>query len=258
MAGKHALIGHTGFVGGNLKAQSQFTHLYNTSNIADIDGESFDLIVSSATPAEMWRANQDPAADMASIQALMDHLATVTAKQFVLISTISTYAHPVGVDENSDLQTTAATPYGVHRAQLEAFCRERFANVLVVRLPGLYGNGLKKNIIFDFLHDNNTDKIDSRAVYQFYNLDRIWADIQVALANQLSLVNFATAPTSVAELAEAAFGRVFNQTTLDPDKLPYFDMHTKHAKLYGQTGNYLETKDQVLAGIKTFVDRERA
>lgn len=258
MAAKNALIGYTGFVGGNIKAQGSFTDFFNTSNIADIDGQEFDLVVSSATPAEMWKANQDPAADMASIQALMDHLATVKARRFVLISTISTYAHPTGVNEDSDLETSQATPYGAHRAQLEEFCRQKFDNLLIVRLPGLFGNGLKKNVIFDFLHDNNLDKIDSRAVYQFYNLDRIWSDLKIALNNQLPLINFAVEPTSVAEVAKAAFGLDFNQQTLDPEKLPYFDMHTKYAGLFHQPGNYIETKDQVLAGIKAFVDRERA
>jgi nucleoside-diphosphate-sugar epimerase len=258
VAGKQALIGYTGFVGGNLKSQGSFTDFFNTKNITDIDGQQFDLVVSSATPAEMWKANQEPEADMASIQALIDHLATVKARRFVLISTIATYAHPTSVNEDSDLVTAEATPYGAHRAKLEAFCRQTFDQLVVVRLPGLFGNGLKKNVIYDFLHHNDVAKIDSRAVYQFYNLDRIWADIKVALDNQLPLVNLAVEPTSVAEVARHGFGLAFDQHTLPDDKLPYFDMHTKYAGLYGQNGNYIETKDQVLAGIKAFVDRERS
>src|SRR6266404_9321484 len=100
MAHSSALIGYTGFVGGNLNNQPEFTDRYNTKNISEIDGREFDLVVSAATPAEMWKANQEPEADMASIQALMDHLATIKAKHFVLISKVAICARPVGVNED--------------------------------------------------------------------------------------------------------------------------------------------------------------
>jgi nucleoside-diphosphate-sugar epimerase len=255
MASTNALIGYTGFVGGNLNAQQSFTHKYNTKNIAEIDGQEFDLVVSAATPAEMWKANQDPEADMASIQALMDHLRTIKAKQFVLISTVAVYAEPIGVDEDSDLGTARATPYGLHRTRLEDFCREHFDRLLIVRLPGLFGNGLKKNVIYDFTHNNNVDRIDSRGVYQFYNLGHIWADIKTALDHDLSLVNFGIEPISVAEVAKAAFGMNFDQQSLPDDKLPNFDMRTKYAEIYGKTGHYLATKAETLADIKAFVEQ---
>jgi nucleoside-diphosphate-sugar epimerase len=258
MAQRSALIGYTGFVGGNLKAQHDFTDFYNTKNIADIDGQEFDLVVSAATPAEMWKANAEPEADMASIQALMDHLATIKAKQFVLISTICNYANPIGVDEDSGLDTPHATPYGQHRARLEQFCREHFDNLLIARLPGLFGAGLKKNVIYDFIHHNNVDRVDSRGIYQFYNLGRIWADIQTALGAHLTLVNFAVEPTRVADVAREAFGLDFNQHTLPDDKLPNFDMRTKYGDIYGQSGPYLSNKAEVLADIRAFVKREQA
>lgn len=248
-----ALIGYTGFVGGNLKAQHEFSDHYNTQNIADIDGREYDLVVSAATPAEVWRANQDPEGDMAAIQSLMDHLATIKARQFVLISTICNYARPVGVDEDADLDTAHAMPYGVNRTKLEEFCREHFQNLLIVRLPGLFGPGLKKNVIYDFMYDNNVDRIDARGIYQYYNLGHIWADIQTALDHQLTLVNFATEPTTVAEVAKEIFGLDFSQQTLPEDKLPHFDFYTKHAQAYGKEGHYLATKAEVLADIRAFV-----
>jgi len=255
---RNALIGYTGFVGGNLDSQSSFSHKYNTKNIDDINGQSFELVISSATKPEMWIANADPEGDKARIQELMSHLATIKTKQFVLISTIAVYPKPLGVDEDTDIEAQVATPYGTNRYQLEQFCLEQFSNCLVVRLPGLFGDGLKKNIIFDLLHDNNVDRIDSRAVYQFYNLDRIWSDIQVALKSSLPVVNFAVEPTSVAQVAKAAFDLDFDQSTLPDDKLPDYDMHTKYADKYGNSGNYLDTRANVLADIKDFVARERA
>ena len=42
---RSALIGHTGFVGGNIAANAQFTDCYNSKNIAEIRGKSYDMIV---------------------------------------------------------------------------------------------------------------------------------------------------------------------------------------------------------------------
>lgn len=40
-----ALIGYTGFVGGNLAKQMSFDRVYNSQNIADIEGKQFNLVV---------------------------------------------------------------------------------------------------------------------------------------------------------------------------------------------------------------------
>ena len=68
--GEAALIGYTGFVGGNLSAQRPFDALYNSSNIDDIAGRAFDLIVCAGARAEKWKANADPERDLANIESL--------------------------------------------------------------------------------------------------------------------------------------------------------------------------------------------
>ncbi len=45
--GLDALIGHTGFVGGNLLRQHGFGACFNTSNIETIGGRDFDALVFS-------------------------------------------------------------------------------------------------------------------------------------------------------------------------------------------------------------------
>ena len=49
----------------------------------------------------------------------------------------------------------------------------RFPGALIVRLPGLFGAGLKKNLIYDFVHDNRLDLIHPDGQFQFYDLERI-------------------------------------------------------------------------------------
>ncbi len=249
---KTALIGYTGFVGSNIAAQYQFDDLYNSKNIAEIEGKEYDLVVSAANRAEMWRINQEPQVDRAEIEEFISHIAKVKIKKLVLVSTVGVYKNPNGATEDTSIDTDGLTPYGVNRYYLEQFCNSHF-DATIVRLPGLFGAGLKKNVIFDLLNDNNVDRIHKDGVYQYYNLANIWRDIQVALDNNLLLVNLATPPVSTAEVARDCFGVEF--TNIPEDMKPAFwDMHSKYADVYGGEGDYLYTKERELADIKNFVD----
>lgn len=254
--GKTALIGYTGFVGGNLAAQYQFDDLYNTSNIDDIDGKEYDLVVSAATYAEMWKINQDPEGDLAQINGLIEHLKNVKAKKFVLISTVGVYKSPNSADEDTPIDLEGLTPYGTNRYHLEQFVSENF-DALIVRLPGLFGNGLKKNVIFDLMNNNMVEKIHSEGVYQYYNLGNIWKDIQTALDNSLKLVNFAVEPVKTADVAAYCFNMPDFRQEPEGVKPAFWDMHSKHAALFGGTAPYLYSKQQELDDIKTFVENNR-
>lgn len=248
-----ALIGYTGFVGGNLAAQHAFTHCYRSHTIHEIAGCSFDLIVCAGMPAEKWRANQEPEADRASLARLVDALGQTRAKRFILISTVDVYPHPVGVDEGTAINAAALHPYGLHRWELEQFVRENFRATMIVRLPALFGNGLRKNVIYDFLHNNQLERIHADAEFQFYSLDTLWRDLARAQAAELSLVNFATAPMTVSELARQAFGLRFeNRPPISP---PRYDVRCRHASMLGGQCGYLRSKDMVLADLRAFTER---
>jgi dTDP-4-dehydrorhamnose reductase len=255
---KSALIGYTGFVGSNIKAEHDFTDLYNTKNIDDIDGKEYDLVVSAATYAEMWKINANPEEDWARISSLMEHLKTVKAKQFVLISTICVFKDPVdGFTEDTPVDLQNLPPYGMHRYKLEQFVKKQFPHVLIVRLPGLFGAGIKKNIIFDLIHDNNVDRIHKDASVQYYNLAHLWDDIQTALKNNIGLLHLSVEPTTTEEVAQAAFGKEFTNAPADVHPKT-FDFKSKHAGLFHGTNGYLYSKQQSLEDIKNFVASEGA
>jgi nucleoside-diphosphate-sugar epimerase len=247
-----ALIGHTGFVGGNLRTQCHFDDFYNSSNVEDLAGRHYDFVACAGAPAAKWKANQDPAADRACLGRLREALSKVRAREVVLISTVDVYGNPDGADE--DVLPAGATPYGRHRLELEDFLMRRFST-LVLRLPALFGPGLKKNAIYDLLHDNQVAKIDSRGAFQFYDVRRLWADVQVARRAGLSKLHVATEPVSVAEVAGVAFGRKFHNEI--PGQPARYDFRSKHAALYGGSGGYLMTKAQVLRALAEFVAAER-
>lgn len=251
---KSALIGYTGFVGGNIDSQFTFDDKYNSANIADIEGKEYDLVVSAANRAEMWRINQEPEIDKAEIDKFISHIKKAKIVKLVLISTVGVYKNPNGADEDTEIETDGLLPYGANRYYLEQFCRDNF-DTTIVRLPGLFGKGLKKNVIYDLLHNNMVENIHADGTYQYYNLDNIWRDIQTALDNNLKLVNLATPPVSTAEVAREAFGMEFTNKP-DGTTPAFWDMHSKYADVYGGEGNYLYTKAQELADIRAFVQQQ--
>lgn len=249
-----ALIGYTGFVGSNLLRQRSFDACFNSSNVEAIAGRSFDLVVCAGAPAEKWKANADPERDSDIVERLTRALEHVNANKLVLISTVDVFLEPRDVDEESPVPLAGLHAYGRHRRRLEQIVASRF-ETHIVRLGGLFGRGLKKNVIYDFLHENQTERIDARSVFQFYDLRRLWRDITTAIDNELSLVHLATEPVSVAEVARAGFGIEFtNQTPAPPAQ---YDVHTRYAPLFGGSGSYIEAKSTELAAIASFVEAER-
>lgn len=250
-----ALVGHTGFVGGNLAAQHRFASCFNSKNIEAIRGQRFDRLVVCGMPAAKWVANRDPLADLVVFNRLWGSLSQCRAEEVVVVSTVDVFPAPVGVDEDTIIEPVYQQSYGKHRLQLERLAAAHFPRVLSVRLPGLYGPGLKKNAIYDLLHDNETQKIPAEGSFQFYNLDRLWRDVETALAAGLNLACLATEPVTMREVAQHAFGIDF---TNDPGGLPpRYDMRSKHAAIFGGRDGYLESREQVLAGLKAFVAEER-
>ncbi len=246
-----AIIGFTGFVGSNIIQQKSFDLKFNSSNIHEIIGTKVDLLVIAAPSAVKWQANKEPEKDLAMINDLIEVLSKVEAKQVVHISTVDAYKNPVNVNEDTPINPAENHPYGKHRFYFEEFIRSNFANHLIVRLPGLFGKGLKKNFIFDMLNNNCLDMIHKDSEFQFYCLDNIWKDIEIALENSLSLVNFSTEPLSVSEISQKCFKKEFTNTTENPPV--FYNMQSKYAKLYGKNANYLYNKEAVINQINDFV-----
>ncbi len=148
---KHTLVGYTGFVGQNLAAAHTFDAMYNSANIAESFGADNGLVIYSGMYSEKFLANADPAADLARARAAFENICQMAPERLVLISTVDVYPRPLGVYEDSPAGGPDAPAYGANRLTLENWVREAYPEALVVRLPGLFGKGLKKNFIFDML-----------------------------------------------------------------------------------------------------------
>jgi len=246
-----ALIGHTGFVGQSLLRQAPFDVLVNSSNVDELRGRSFALVACAGARAEKWKANRDPAADLAGIERLLSVLQEVRAGRFVLVSTVDVFETPAGVDESAPAD--ARNAYGRHRRRLEELCAERFG-AQVLRLPGLFGPGLKKNAVYDLLHDNQVEKIHPDSTYQFYDVRQLWADAEKAEQAGIRLLHLSAEPLSMHEIALRCFGRELSAPTGVP---AHYDVRSRHAGLWGGRDGYLRSREEVMRGLTQFVREEQ-
>jgi nucleoside-diphosphate-sugar epimerase len=249
-----ALIGYTGFVGTTLLKQHAFEQRFRSVNINDIDGRQFDLVVCAAAPAQKWLANLESDADRENIEGLIAHLQTINCNNFVLISTVDVFKIPVCVNEDTPVDESGLHPYGLHRRLLEKFVERHFANHLIVRLPGLVGPGLRKNVIFDFLNDNNLSAIESRGEFQFYPMVNLWLDIQTALEAGLKLVHFTAEPVTVEELAEKGFVKTFKKILANSPSR--YDFQSRYAHVFGGHGVYQYSKRETIQAVRSYAQSE--
>ena len=109
----------------------------------------------------------------------------------------------------------------------------------------------KLKVIFLEIGFSALNFTDSRSVFQFYDLSKLWDDINKCLEADIRLWHPATEPVSAAELYEYLSGGKFVNEL--PGKTPaFYDYKTIHAELFGGSNGYIKDKATVLDEIKTF------
>jgi nucleoside-diphosphate-sugar epimerase len=246
-----ALIGYTGFVGGMLHRQHHFGALLNSRNIEQVKGGQFDNVVCAGVSAVKWLANKEPDADWSGIRRLMDCLEHIVARHFVLISTIDVYRDPEGPTERDAPPIDGLHPYGRHRLALEAFVSERFASHSIVRLPALFGTGLRKNALYDLMHLNQVERIVPNAMFQWYPLSRLTSDLRRIKDAGMPLINITSAPISMEDIRTRFFRDV--QIGRPIEAPPHYDVRSVYDTLLGGHDGYHLNAVQVWRAMGAFV-----
>jgi len=249
---KTGLIGYTGFVGSNLIKQYGFTNLYNSKNFQDIKNQEYDLVVCAGVSAVKWLANKEPKKDLENISALESILETINTKKFILISTIDVYPLTQYLDEDFNCSSMDNHAYGVHRLDFEKFCTKKFDDCTIVRLPGLFGDGLKKNVIYDLLNDNCLEMINTKSSFQYYYLKYLWKDIQTAMDNGIKQINLFTEPVQTQDI----FSTFFPEKKIGQEATPegHYDLRTKHAGNWNNSEKYIYTKNEMMQQLSEFIE----
>lgn len=255
----NCLFGHTGFVGGNIQLFKKFDYFYNSKNYKEAQNKEFNEIYFAGMPAKKWYANKFPEEDNLILENIINVLKTVKCNKFILFSTIDVYpsicdnfneSYFKDVNENYENHT-----YGLNRLKLEQFVKSNFNTYFIIRLPALYGYGLKKNIIYDLINNNQIENIPINSKFQWYDLNWLQDDLDLIIKNNIKEINLFTEPLETKEiikLFDYSIDIFKNNTSIN------YDLKTNYSDLFHSTVlNYVRNKQKVLKNLKKFIEFEK-
>lgn len=248
------LIGNTGLIGTTLKDTIKFDYEFNSKNLEEllslpIDTSQAELYL-ACLPATKWLVNQDPQADLNNIFKILNIITKREYGNIILYSTIDVYNNvPLEANEDYEISITAPS-YGSNRYLFENLIKTtvKYKNLLVLRLPALFGKHIKKNIIYDLLNNNEIHKIKYNSTYQWYNLDRLVDDTNNCLysTREFQCINLFPEPIFTSELLEIfQVSKEDIENNLDPIIYNY--------KCKTAPTGYITSKQEILDEIKQFI-----
>jgi hypothetical protein len=245
------LIGNTGLIGNTLQENIQYDLMFNSSNIDTIS--TYDLnnseLYLSCLPATKWKVNLNVLKDFENLYKIYSYIKPYKYKKIVLISTIDVYTDcKLGSDEDH-IPIINKLHYGSNRYLFELLVKELFCdNIQIYRLPAVFSKKIKKNILYDLFTGNNIRNIDINSVYQWYNLDKLYYDIDQR--NTSGIYNLFTEPIITSKLFQLFQIEVDDNKTYNNSVV--YDFKTIHT-----TSGYIEKSEVVLNEIKELVDEFR-
>jgi dTDP-4-dehydrorhamnose reductase len=243
---KYALIGYTGLVGSHLINffDKEKTDFYNSKNIHEIENRRYDIVINAGVSGTKWFVNKYPEKDIESINKLLLHLDNAKISKMIHISTIDVYNNP---DENTREYTlpNALHCYGYHRTQLEYAMKVYYSDCNIVRLPGLFGKGLKKNPIFDLIHNHEVEQLYEDNTYQWYDLSDLNHSLKTVIRKNIPLIQLSTIPISNKLLVEEVFPEHIEKLQIGYSQNPYL-----FGSIYGNKP--IITKEIILEKIRKF------
>jgi hypothetical protein len=249
------LIGNTGLIGTTLRDYIKFDYEFNSSNINELlqisnTGNDLDIYL-ACLPANKWIVNQNAQKDLENIFSILNIISKKEYRNIILCSTIDIY-NSAPLLSNEDYEPNIESlNYGSNRLLFERLVTKdlTYDKLLILRLPALFGNHLKKNILFDLLNDNQISKINYNSKFQWYNLENISLDIVKYLSitnDKVCIANLFTEPIDTYMLLKF-FNKDKSDVNGDADAIVY-DFTTKFSE-----SNYICGKQTVLSDIHKFI-----
>ena len=256
----NALVGYTGFVGSNLLQFYKFDSFYNSKNFEEAKNKHFETIFFCGVPAVKWLANKNPDEDIKIIENIKSILNSITCDNFILISTIDIYNNTNNCsDEKTQVDFLNHHAYGKNRYLFEKYIETKFENHFIIRLPALFGKGLKKNIIYDLINNNQIQNIPLNSSFQWYNLDWLKEDIEVIINNKIRICNLFTEPIETKEIVRL-FKKIYKKDYefhidyYGNDNRIDYNTHTNYYKKFNSNKiGYIRNNLKVLNDIEEFL-----
>jgi nucleoside-diphosphate-sugar epimerase len=224
------IIGANGFVGSAfarlLKKQTKVKLTEVTrENYVGLRGRQSDVLIDAAGNSRKFLADQNPAADFeASVNHRLRTLLDFPARFHLHLSSVDVYpdlTSPATTREDKPVDISRSSSYGAHKFLAEQLVRHYASQWLIVRLAGMVGPGLRKNPVYDILHDEPL-RIHPDSRYQFLHADDaariVWDLVQSGAAGEIFNVcgNGLISPREISLLAR----RALNLTLLAAEARP--------------------------------------
>ncbi len=245
------LVGNTGLVGTTLKNKIKFDLEFNSKNISsfiDIVPNNCDIYL-TCLPATKWMVNKNIIADVDNIYKLIKILSNKTYNNIILISTIDVYNESPLKSNEDYIPHISKLNYGNNRYFFELLVKEylKFKKISIFRLPALFSEDIKKNVLYDLINDNNIESINLNSKFQWYDLKNLVNDISMFPTKypEEEIFNLFTEPVETINIVKL-FPKVNIDNLYKGDNITY-DYTTKF-------GGYILNKEDVINEIKKFIN----
>ena len=156
------LLGGEGFVG---SAYARLFHsqgiehkVITRTNYDSFKDTACDVLINANGNSRKYMANRDPLWEFdASVRSTAESLANFKAEKYVLLSSGDVYpdqSSPELTQEDLPIDVSRVSRYGLHKYLGEQLVQGAHRNWLVFRMGGFVGPGLKKNPVYDMLHND--------------------------------------------------------------------------------------------------------
>jgi nucleoside-diphosphate-sugar epimerase len=172
------IIGGHGFVGSAITRYCQvkgITHqAIDIDNYRDFIGQECDILINANGNSKKYLALEQPLFEFdASVRSVRATLQDFKAAQYVYLSSCDVYpdcSSPSLTQEKLKINVAQQSSYGFHKHLAELCVQHAAKNWLILRMGGFVGTGLKKNPIYDILHEK-TLYVDPLSEFQYLDVD---------------------------------------------------------------------------------------
>ena len=183
------VVGGTGFVGSayvRLFTRLGLEHRVVTRTTwKELSGTHCDILVNANGNSRKFLADEQPLLDFEqSVRSFAESFEGFSCRTYVLLSSGDVYPDQSSSELTAEGQTidpAKVSRYGQHKLLAEQLVRGRAREWLILRMGGFVGPGLKKNAVFDMLH-NAAVWLSPDSELQFISTDRaaeiVWSLVE--------------------------------------------------------------------------------
>ena len=174
------ILGGAGFVGSALLRACQRAGRdavgVTRQNYDEFVGTECGVLINANGNSKKFLAREQPELDFElTVESVQRSLFDFRPQTYVYLSSIDVYddvSDPARNDETAEMDAGELSNYGHHKLLAETLVEGDVDEWLILRMGGFVGTGLKKNSVFDMLH-NRPLWVDAASRYQFLDVDAL-------------------------------------------------------------------------------------